>query len=127
MSFLSDRGSDTLARDTAAKAVSAPVSVENIIKALLDISKLDSGQAAMQMQDVRLGDILTYLRAELTPLAETGGLELRILDTNQIVLSDPVFLRRILQNLLTNAIRHTDHGRVLAGVRRDGGSARVEV
>ncbi|MBJ3761725.1 PAS-domain containing protein [Maribius pontilimi] len=127
VSFLSERSQDALGQDTADKAISALASVENIIEALLDISKLDSGQATMQMQDVSLNEILTSLSSELTPLAQSEGLVLQVMPSSQIVRSDPVFLRRILQNLVTNAIRYTDRGRVLVGVRRDGGQARVEV
>ncbi|SHJ26591.1 His Kinase A (phospho-acceptor) domain-containing protein [Palleronia salina] len=127
VSFLSDRATDDLSRATADKAVSALASVEHIIEALLDISKLDSGQAIMNVQDVPLNEILSSLRTELTPMAEAEGLSLHIRDTDHIVRSDPVFLRRILQNLVTNAIRYTDTGRVVVGVRRRGDAARVEV
>ena len=126
-SILESRADDAVSRDTAAKTVSALASVEDIIEALLDISRLDSGQAIMNVQDVGLGDILTSLRSELTPLAEEKGLKLRLLDSNAQVRSDPVFLRRILQNLVINAIRYTDRGQVLVGVRRAGAQVRVDV
>ena len=127
VSYLEDRAQDDTARVTAAKAVSALASVEEIIEALLDISKLDSGQAAMSLQEVPLSRILTSLRSELTPLADAKGLTLRMVDSSHVVRSDPVFLRRILQNLVTNAIRYTDTGKVLVGVRRSGSDTRIEV
>ncbi len=127
VSYLEERASDATARSTAAKAGSALASVEEIIEALLDISKLDSGQAAMSVQDVPLGRILTSLRSELTPAAEAKGLTLRVLDSSHVVRSDPVFLRRILQNLVTNAIRYTERGRILVGARRHGAETRIEV
>lgn len=127
VSFLSERAEDDLSRDTAAKAVSALASVEGIIEALLDISKLDSGQASMAAQDVALGDILASLGSELAPAAEAKGLDLRVQASSHIVASDPVFLRRILQNLVTNAIRYTETGRIVVGARRVGDGTRIEV
>ena len=126
-SYLETRASDDITRETAAKAVSALASVEDIIEALLDISKLDSGQAAMNVQDVSLQSILTSLQSELAPMAEAKGLQLSVLSTRLHVKSDPVYLRRILQNLMTNAIRYTTNGRVLVGPRRVGGQVRIDV
>jgi signal transduction histidine kinase len=102
-------------------------SVEEFITALLDISKLDAGKAVFEVQPIRMSQIFDPLRNELTPLADQKGIELRILDSTLTVLSDPGYLRRIVQNLLSNAIRYTDTGKVLVGVRRIGGSARIEV
>lgn len=127
VSYLEEHADTDLGRSTATKAVSALASVEDIIEALLDISKLDSGQAVMTVQDVQLGRILSSLRTELTPAAEAKGLDLRIVDSTRTVRSDPVFLRRILQNLVTNAIRYTDAGRVLVGARAVGADMRIEV
>ncbi len=127
VSHLEEQATDETARSTAAKAVSALASVEEIIEALLDISKLNSGQAGMRVQEVPLGRILTSLRTELTPLAEAKGLRLKVLESGHVVRSDPVFLRRILQNLVINAIRYTRRGRVLVGARRAGAETRIEV
>ena len=109
------------------KAEMALSSVEQFIGALLDISKLDAGKAVFEVQPLRLADIFTPLRNELTPLAQAKGIDLRIMDCSLTVQSDPGYLRRIVQNLATNAIRYTDTGRVLLGVRRLGGVARIEV
>ena len=73
------------------------------------------------------GGILVPLRDELMPLAQSKGVDLRILDCGLTVESDPGYLRRIVQNLATNAIRYTDTGRVLIGVRRTQTAARIEV
>lgn len=127
LSFLENRGNDALARQTAAKAVSALGNVEAIIEALLDISRLDSGQAVMNIEDVRLADIFDALFSELAPAASAKGLELRMVPTSATVRSDPVFLRRILQNLVSNAVRYTERGAVLLGARRQGADVRIDV
>ncbi|MFY0635707.1 MAG: PAS-domain containing protein [Vannielia sp.] len=101
--------------------------VEDIITALLDISKLDLGKVSFDVQSVPLRAIFEPLRHQLEPIARAKGLKLRIVDTSLTVRSDPAFLRRIVQNLLSNALNYTDSGTVVLGVRRNGGSARIEV
>ncbi|MEM7709748.1 MAG: PAS-domain containing protein, partial [Pseudomonadota bacterium] len=127
VAMLEDRAATAEARDVAGKAVSALTSVETIIEALLDISKLDTGQSQFTIGRAALGPILESLRIEMTPLAAVRGLDLRVVATSAVVESDPVLLRRIVQNLVANAIRHTDGTRILLGVRRRAGQARVEV
>ncbi|MGB1033630.1 MAG: PAS-domain containing protein [Primorskyibacter sp.] len=109
------------------KAEIALDSVEQFIGALLDISKLDAGKAIFDVQPLRLAEIFTPLRNELTPIAQAKGIRLQIMECSLTVESDPGYLRRIVQNLVTNAIRYTDTGRVLLGVRRVGNIARIEV
>jgi len=127
MSSLIDANPDGAEQSAAEKALNALSSVEGIIDALLDISKLDSGQVSLDITTVSLGDILTRLRDEFTPMAALKGLDLRIRPSSAMITSDPGFLYRILQNLIANAIRYTDHGKVLIGARRNAGSVRVEV
>ena len=111
----------------AEKALGALESVESIIDALLDISKLDSGQARLDITTVSLGDLLNGLRDEFAPAAALKGLDLRFVANSAHVTSDPGFLRRILRNLIANAIRYTESGRVLVGARHAGNGVRVEV
>ncbi|MDA7430330.1 PAS-domain containing protein [Primorskyibacter aestuariivivens] len=112
---------------TLDKVMSALGSVENIIEALLDISKLESGQAAFEVRPVALQTLFDGLRHQLEPLAAQKGLGLRIVDTRATVMSDASYLRRILQNLLGNAVRYTQTGKILMGARRDGDALRIEV
>ncbi|MEM7489350.1 MAG: PAS-domain containing protein [Pseudomonadota bacterium] len=124
---LEERTRDPELGEIAGKALSALVSVEAIIGSLLDISKLDSGQAQFEVQDVPLATILDSLRIEMTPLAAARGLILRVAPSSMVVRSDPVVLRRVIQNLVSNAVRYTDGSDILLGVRRTGGAARIEV
>ena len=110
-----------------AKASSALVSVEHILAALLDISKLDSGRAAVHVAPVRLDHLLGQLHDEMGPIAAQKGLDFRLVPTSAVVQSDASYLRRILQNLISNAIRYTATGRVLVGARHRGDRIRVEV
>lgn len=92
-------------------------SVSGLLGALLDISRLEAGQAALTIEPVQLGPIFEQLREEFAPLAERKSLQLVVRPVQATVLSDRIYLRRILQNLISNAIRYTDRGRVMVGAR----------
>ncbi|WP_417523889.1 PAS-domain containing protein [Marinovum sp.] len=113
--------------ETLGKISSALGSLEHIIEALLDMSKLDSGRAAFDIRPVDLGQIFTALDTQLEPLAAQKGLDLKVMPTSARVETDPSYLRRILQNLLGNAVRYTQQGKVLMGLRRQGEAVRIEV
>ena len=114
-------------RERLTKAGNALVSVERILEALLDISKLDAGLAALDISTIHLGDMLSQLEDEIRPVAQQNGLDLRVVPTASMVRSDTTYLRRILQNLAWNAIRYTETGKVLIGVRRRRGLVRIQV
>ncbi|MFC6447972.1 hybrid sensor histidine kinase/response regulator [Shinella zoogloeoides] len=122
-----DDAGDISIRGTLEKAHNALVSVEGILGALLDISRLEAGGAAMDIGPVSLSLLLRQLTDEFAPIAARKGLRLNILPCALTVSSDPTYLRRILQNLISNAIRYTASGRVLVGPRRSGGQVRIEI
>lgn len=101
--------------------------VEELLGTLLDISKFDAGRVVIEEQVVSLDAILSGLVDEMAPVARARGLDLRMVPTSLFVRTDPQLFRRILQNLVSNAIRYTPHGRILIGVRRSAGRARVTV
>lgn len=128
--FIASIGDDTVAvrsREALQKAQNALGQVEGILAALLDISKLESGRLAVDTGVVVLDQLLGPLRDEFAAIAAAKGLALRVMPCAQRVVSDPAYLRRILQNLIGNALRYTDRGRVLVGVRRRGAMLRLEV
>ena len=127
LAALADGDLNEEARRTLTKAANALVSVEGILGDLLDISKLEAGKAALNVGTVRLGHILRQLDDEFAPVAVAKGLRLTVVPTSVLVQSDATYLRRILQNLIGNAIRYTVTGRVLVGVRRARGRVRVSV
>lgn len=114
-------------RGTLEKAHNALLSVEGILGALLDISRLEVGGSEVEISSVPLSLLLAQLTDEFAPVAAKKGLRLDILPCRFAVRSDPAYLRRILQNLISNAIRYTSQGRVLVGPRRAGGMVRIEV
>ncbi len=113
--------------EVVGKAQNALHSVEGILAALLDISRLESGKAAVSVVPVRMGQLLRQLSDEFAPVAAAKGLALTFRPCEAVVLSDAQYLRRILQNLIGNALRYTDRGRVLVAARTRGRMLRLEV
>ncbi|WP_119677904.1 NahK/ErcS family hybrid sensor histidine kinase/response regulator [Indioceanicola profundi] len=109
------------------KTDSALLSVEDLLEALLDISKLDAGAVSAQPDDFPISALLGALAAEYAPVAKERGLDLRFVSSGVVVRSDMRLLRRILQNFISNALRYTRSGRVLVGCRRMAGQLRLEV
>lgn len=101
--------------------------VEEILSALLDISRLDAGKLEPEKRPVLLGDLMSQLELAFEPMARAKGLELCVVPTRALVHSDPRLLRRVLQNLLSNAIKYTARGKVLFGVRRRGNRIEIQV
>jgi len=101
--------------------------VEEILNVLIEISRLDAGRLEPDITVFALSDVFERLEVEFSPLAREKGLALHILPTRLWVSSDRRLLRRVLQNLVSNAIKYTTKGKVLVGVRRHGNRLTVEV
>jgi Na+/proline symporter/signal transduction histidine kinase/ActR/RegA family two-component response regulator len=126
-SALVERGGDGEAARLAANVDTSLDAVEEIIGALLDISRLDAGALRPELAPIPLDDLLGQLEVEFAPLAREKGLRFRRVATTAWARSDRRLLRRLLQNLVSNAVKYTSSGGVLIGVRRRGGTVRVEV
>jgi len=121
---LAERGGDAA---TVRHLNGALTATEGLLAGLLDIARLESGRLHPQVRAFALAEVLDPLAAEFGAIALDRGVRLDVVGTRAWVHSDPALLRRVLQNFLSNALRHAEHGRVLLGVRRSGQSLRVEV
>ncbi len=101
--------------------------VEEIIGALLDISRLDAGATRSEISDVPVADLMGMLEIEFAALARAKGLDLTFVPATLVIRTDRRLMRRLLQNLISNALKYTMSGRVLVGCRRVRGAARIEV
>lgn len=102
-------------------------SLEDLFRALLDISKLDAGVFLPRIQDFPINLLLDRLRTDYAPLAEEKGLALRVVPSGLMVRSDPLLLDRLLRNLISNAVNYTCRGGIVIGCRRRAARARIQV
>ena len=102
-------------------------SVETILGAVLDISRLDTGAMRPSETVFRLDGLLRQVATDFMPMAAEKKLELHIVPSSMAVRTDRNLLRRLVQNLVSNAIKYTRSGRVLVGVRRRGELAEIQV
>ncbi len=98
-----------------------------LFNALLDLSKLESGAVEVEVKPVPAASLLDRLRTDFSGMATAKGLDLRVVPSRAVLMTDAPLLERILRNLVSNAIRYTESGRVLVGCRRYGDSLRIEV
>jgi signal transduction histidine kinase len=102
--------------------------LEQLFDSLLDISRIESGVIQPNVTVFPLMPLIEHVANAERPLAERKSLELRVVRTSANVRSDPVLLERMLKNLVTNAIRYTEKGRIVIGCRRVGkGRLRLDV
>ncbi len=101
--------------------------MEELLRTLLDISRLDAGEMQPHLTSFALADVFESLESDFRPLAEKAGLRFTIRAADAHIISDRTMLRRVLQNILSNALRYTVTGGVLIGARKRGNTIRIDV
>ena len=101
--------------------------MEALFVGLLDISRLDAGMSRPVRGDHDLAELLHRVEASHGPEAARKGLRLAVVPARCAVHTDVVLLERVLGNLVSNAIRYTEHGKVLVGCRRRPGGVELQV
>ena len=115
------------ARGLATNADRSIDSAHRLLTALLNLSKLEAGGVQPAVAPLSLDALFAELSREYAPMARAKGLRLTVVPSGLWVASDHDLLRSMLQNLVGNAIRYTDRGRVLVGARREGATVRMLV
>ena len=91
--------------------------LRDLLDNLLDISKLDSGKVENQPTGFYIGDLIKQIAEEYIDIAAQKNIELRYIETNKKVFADPIHVERIIRNLINNAIKYTNSGKILIGGR----------
>ena len=85
-------------------------SAEEIIKTLIDISKLDGGSISTNITKFHVSEVLDTLYREFAVIADNKNIKLNMIASTAVIESDAHLLRRILQNFIANALRYTAAG-----------------
>jgi Na+/proline symporter/signal transduction histidine kinase/CheY-like chemotaxis protein len=111
-------------QSTLVQIKDAVTSAEVIISSLLEIARLDTKAMKPDIQSFPIASLLDSLVCEYSVLLEPN-VSIHYVKSNVAVRSDPSYLRRILQNFISNAVKYTESGRILIGCRREGQNLRI--
>ncbi len=106
---------------------SSALAMQELLNALLDLSRLDAGVVVARPECFPLARVLQGIQRQFAPLAAEKGLVLQVRTTQAWSYTDPLLVERILINLVANAIRYTESGWVSIGARQEGDGLRLEV
>lgn len=115
---LGDRALDGDSRRLVDQIQNSIGALDSLFGAILDISRLDAGVIETRPRAFAIQPLLERICREEMPDVTRKGIALHLLPCSLFVHSDPVLLERVLRNLLSNAVRYTDKGRVVVGCRR---------
>lgn len=101
--------------------------VARLFRSLLDVSTLDSGTLKAEIEPIALGQIFAELEAQNSAAAAWSNVDFRVVKTTKIVRCDRALLTTILQNLISNAIKHSIDGKVVLGCRSEGDRVMIQV
>jgi signal transduction histidine kinase len=116
-----------LVHEIAPKIVESTKAVNALFDSLFDLVRLDSGKIRLNIEPVDLGKLLRDLELQYRPMAQAKGLQLRVHAAPGTVISDPILLRRIVGNLVSNAVKYTQRGGVLLAARTTAAGRRIEI
>jgi signal transduction histidine kinase len=103
----------------------ANAAMRELLNKLMDVSEIDAGRLSAELTVFPINRLLEELLGQFQPIALKKGIRLKLVPCRISVHSDPAFMRIILQNLVSNAIKYTEHGGVTIGCRRRGDLLRI--
>lgn len=112
---------------TLAKLGDAIRHMQDLVESMLDTSQIESGTLPVNLTDIQLDSFLANLVGDFAPIAAAKGVVLRYVPCSATIQGDRRMLTRIIDNLLSNALKYTDKGKILLGCRRRGTMLRVEI
>ncbi len=101
--------------------------MSGMLNTLLDINQIEAGTVHAEISTFPVNELLERLREEFSYHADAKRLQLRLVSCGAAIASDPVLLEQMLRNLISNALKYTQTGKVLIGCRRRSGHLRIEV
>jgi signal transduction histidine kinase len=114
-------------RDVVDRMQASLSSLSELLRGLLDISRLDAGVIEPKLTSISLDSLFAKLEHRFAEAAEQKGLTLKFRPTRYVCRSDAIWLERIVGNFIANAIRYTERGGVLCAARRRGEMVEIVV
>lgn len=117
-------------KDVIAQLGATAQNISTLVEQLLEVSRIETGPLDVKMENVNITDLFNDLAAEFAPVAAAKGVLFQTRSLPLTVHTDPLFVKRILTNLITNAIRYSDKPSakiVLAARRLSGGRITIGV
>lgn len=129
LAFYADwlRNEPQLADSLIPKILAATDSVNTLFNSLFDFARIEAGAITVNLGEVEIDQLMEEMALQFAPAADNKGLNLRCQPLKATVRSDPLLLRRIVANLLANAIRYTEKGGVMITARTVGDRLWLEV
>jgi signal transduction histidine kinase len=103
--------------------------VSGMVSQILDTAKLEEGRLPLDRTTLGTSELLRRVRQQLAPMARDKRVDVRVEAASDLaVRGDARLFGRVIENLLSNSIRHTPAGgRILLAAVRDGGSCRLSI
>lgn len=108
-------------KELASSALSSAQGLLGLLNDILDLSKIEASELTLEDIPVDLSHLVQEMSALFSPLAKKKKIDMRLtLDPNlpSRIMGDPGRLRQILNNLMSNALKFTDHGSVHMRINR---------
>lgn len=107
-----------MARDISPRILQSTRAINELFDSLFDLTRIDAGNYKVRLQNVDVRQLFADLALQFEPVAAAKSLKMRTRAPALTIWADPVVLRRILGNLLSNALKHTSRGGVLLSLRQ---------
>ncbi len=101
--------------------------ISGMLNTLLDLNQIEAGTVRTETVSFPINNLLNSMRDEFGYHAQAKGLVMRVVPCSQFIHSDPHLLEQMVRNLLSNALKYTNQGKVLLGCRRHGDVLDIEV
>jgi signal transduction histidine kinase len=106
-----------MASDISPRILQSTRAINELFDSLFDLTRIDAGNYKVRLQHVHVQQLFADVALQFEPVAQAKSLQLRTHTRPTTIWADPVVLRRMLGNLVSNALRHTQAGGVLLALR----------
>lgn len=124
---LPDSESDSASKSILTRVRGSLDGLARLFDSLLDVTLLDTGQTTLAVKPLALNPLLESIHDIFSLAAQDRGIDLRIVSTHSCILADATILRRIIHNLVGNALQHSGGDRIVVGIRHRSTGAFIEV